>query len=88
MSATSGRGFTRGNFKRVGWVGHVEITVNGQSRRVDEGITLAGLLEELGLAGKHLAVEVNLELVPHQFHAQHRLADGDQLEIVTLVGGG
>ena len=66
----------------------MEIVVNGQSRCVEEGITVAALLEQLSLAGKHVAVEVNLELVPHQHHAEHRLAEGDRLEIVTLVGGG
>lgn len=66
----------------------MEITVNGQLRPVAERITVAELLEELGLAGKHVAVEANRELVPHQLHARHRLGDGDCLEIVTLVGGG
>jgi sulfur carrier protein len=66
----------------------VEITVNGQLRRVAVGITIAQLLEELGLADKHVAVEANLQLVPRQHHTGHRLADGDRLEIVTLVGGG
>ena len=47
-----------------------------------------GLLEELNLTGKPVAVEVNLELVPRQQHAGHRLAESDRLEIVTLVGGG
>lgn len=66
----------------------MEITVNGQSRRIGNGSSVAELLEELGLAGRHVAVEVNLRLVPRRDHAQHRLADGDQLEIVTLAGGG
>lgn len=66
----------------------MEITVNGQLRRVAQGITVAELLQELGLADRHAAVEANLELVPRQRHAGHRLADGDRLEIVTLVGGG
>ncbi len=66
----------------------MEITVNGQLRRVAQGITVAELLQELGLADKQVAVEANLELVPRQRHAGHRLADGDRLEIVTLVGGG
>ncbi|MHC4179831.1 MAG: sulfur carrier protein ThiS [Planctomycetota bacterium] len=70
------------------WVGYVEITVNGQLRRVAEGTTVAELLEQLALADKHVAVEANLELVPRQCHAGHRLAHGDRLEIVTLVGGG
>jgi len=66
----------------------VQLIVNGESREVADGLTVADLLETLGLAGKHVAVEANLELVPRQQHAQRRLAHGDRLEIVTLVGGG
>jgi len=66
----------------------VEVIVNGQSRQVAEGTTVADLLEELGLARKYVAVEVNLQLVPRQQHGEHRLAPGDRLELVTLVGGG
>lgn len=66
----------------------VQITVNGQSRQVPDGTTLAALLEQLGLAGKPLAVEVNLQLIPRQQHSQHLLKAGDRVEIVTLVGGG
>ena len=66
----------------------MEITVNGQSCRVAEGTTVADLLEQLGLARKFVAVEVNLQLVPRQQHGEHRLAPGDRLELVTLVGGG
>jgi sulfur carrier protein len=66
----------------------VEILVNGQPRQVAEGLTVAALLDELKLANRYVAVEVNLELVPRQLHAQRRLAPGDRLEIVTLVGGG
>ena len=66
----------------------VEIIVNDRSRRVGDGISVAQLVDELGLADKHVAVEVNLQLVPRTQHAEHRLAEGDRLEIVTLVGGG
>ena len=66
----------------------MEITVNGRLRRVAEGTTVAELLEQPGLGDKHVAVEANLELVPRQRHAGHRLAHGDRLEIVALVGGG
>ena len=66
----------------------MEITVNGRPQQVTEEITVAALLRELGMADKQVAVEVNLELVPHRRHVEHRLADGDRLEIVTLVGGG
>jgi thiamine biosynthesis protein ThiS len=66
----------------------VEVIVNGQTRRIDEGATIAELLNELGLAKKYVAVEVNRELVPKKLHAERRLVAGDELEIVTLVGGG
>lgn len=66
----------------------MEIILNGQPHQVADGITVAELLAQLNLADKYVAVEVNLELVPRQLHSSHRLAAGDRLEIVTLVGGG
>jgi len=42
----------------------------------------------LELDPRRLAVELNLELVPRAEHARQKLAEGDRLEIVTLVGGG
>ncbi|MEN6495544.1 MAG: sulfur carrier protein ThiS [Thermoguttaceae bacterium] len=66
----------------------MNIIVNGQTRQVADGLTVAELLDELKLATRYVAVEVNLEVVPRQAHAQRQLADGDRLEIVTLVGGG
>ena len=66
----------------------MNINVNGQQRTVSHGATIAELLNELGLESRHVAVEVNLEIVPRGKHAEHRLAEGDRLEMVTLVGGG
>jgi len=66
----------------------VNIVVNGEPKVVSQSATITTLLNQLNLAGKHVAVEVNLELVPHHCHQDRCLADGDRLEIVTLVGGG
>ena len=66
----------------------MQIIANGQPRDIPDGTTVAALLDALKLADKPVAVEVNLELVPRQQHAGHRLAEGDRVEIVTLVGGG
>jgi len=66
----------------------IQISVNGEPRQIAEGATVAELLDQLELTGKYVAVEVNLHLVPAAKHAQYRLAQGDRLEIVTLVGGG
>jgi sulfur carrier protein len=66
----------------------MDIIVNGQVRQAPDGATVADLLQELNLNDKPVAVEVNLDLIPKRRHAEHRLAAGDRLEIVTLVGGG
>jgi len=66
----------------------VRIIVNGQPRDLDRPATLAELLEQLELPSRGVAVEVNFQIVPRAQHAEHLLADGDRLEIVSLVGGG
>jgi thiazole synthase len=68
----------------------VKITLNGQARELlgDVAVTVAELLRDLEVRPEHVAVERNRELVPRGRHAEVRLADGDELEIVTLVGGG
>lgn len=69
-------------------ISQITIVLNGQPRTVGAGTTLAELLRQLRLEPRHLAVEVNLRLVPREHHAEYVLRDGDTLEIVTLVGGG
>jgi len=66
----------------------VRIKVNGQQRDVPAGTTVSALLEVLAVPRQATAVEVNRELVPRSQHAARALADGDAVEIVTLVGGG
>ncbi len=66
----------------------LQIVLNGQPRAVAAGSTVASLLKELEMTARHVAVEVNLELIPRARHAEHLLRHGDQLEVVTLVGGG
>ena len=66
----------------------MQITVNDEPRDVPDGTTLSDLLAALGRKAKFCAVERNRELVPRSEHAACVLAEGDQLEIVTLVGGG
>lgn len=69
-------------------MGVMEITVNGQSREVANGLTAAELIELLGLSKKRLAMEVNREIVPRSTIATHHLTSGDQVEIVHAIGGG
>jgi thiazole synthase len=66
----------------------LSISVNGQHRRVREGMTIADLALELGLEPTKVAVERNLEIVPRSTLAEVAIEDGDDFEIVTFVGGG
>jgi sulfur carrier protein len=66
----------------------MRITVNGEARDVPDRTTVARLLATLPTAGGPVAVEVNREIVPRSLHADRALAEGDAVEIVTLVGGG
>jgi sulfur carrier protein len=66
----------------------VIVQVNGEPCEVDEGTTVAALVQSLGLTAPHVAVELNLDVVPRARHTETFLDEGDRLEIVTLVGGG
>ncbi len=66
----------------------IEIQFNGQPRELEAGTTIATLLKLCKFESRYVAVEVNLELIPRQRHAEYVLQDGDRLEVVTLVGGG
>ena len=66
----------------------IQLSVNGQARRLEPGANVAQLLDALDLAGKRVAVEKNGEIVPRSRYSDTRLAEGDALEIVVAVGGG
>jgi sulfur carrier protein len=66
----------------------IDIVVNGNARSVQPGTTVSGIIAELGLTGRPVAVERNREVVPRAQHASTVLAAGDRLEVVTFVGGG
>ena len=63
-------------------------TMNGKPRQAPAGTTVASLIEQLQLPWRTVAVEKNRQLVPRAQQADCVLADGDEIEIVTLVGGG
>lgn len=68
--------------------GAAMIRLNGASRRLPAPGFLADLVEELGFAGKRIAVEVNGQIVPKSHYGQVRLAADDRVEVVVAVGGG
>ena len=66
----------------------MQLTVNGETRAFSGVADVAGLVAALGLDGRKVAVERNLEIVPKSAYASTRLAEGDRIEIVSFVGGG
>lgn len=66
----------------------IEIQVNSEAVSVPIGSTLEQVLELVDVPPNYLAVEVNAEVVPREEHAFRVVQAGDQLEVVTLVGGG
>ncbi len=66
----------------------MKLVVNGEERPFRDGLTLAELVRDLALEKHPIAVELNLRVVPRDRFPATRLADGDAIEIVSLVGGG
>ena len=66
----------------------MQLIVNGETRSL-EGVTdVAALVAALGLDGRKVAVERNLEIVPRSAYDRTALEDGDRIEIVHFIGGG
>ena len=66
----------------------MQLIINGESRELDDGISIAQLLEQSDLAAKRIAVEVNTAIIPKSRHAETQLHDGDKIEIIHAIGGG
>jgi sulfur carrier protein len=66
----------------------MQIQLNGEAFELPDGQTVAGVLEQLQLGERRVAVELNLDIVPRSLHASTQLQAGDVLEIVHAIGGG
>ena len=66
----------------------MNLTVNGELRCFETLPSLAALVSALGLDGRKVAIERNLEIVPRSAYGRTPLADGDRIEIVHFIGGG
>jgi len=66
----------------------VKILLNGEPHSLNEGSTIATLLQKLGLASSKVAVERNLEIVPKSTFSEVEILPDDRLEIVHFIGGG
>jgi sulfur carrier protein len=66
----------------------MRLLINGEERTFSGVEDVAGLVAALGLDGRKVAIERNLEIVPKSLYAATAIADDDRIEIVVFVGGG
>jgi thiamine biosynthesis protein ThiS len=66
----------------------LSVRLNGASVATAPGTTLGELLDARGVERRMIAVEHNREILPRRLWDETVLSDGDELEIVTMVGGG
>ena len=74
--------------RRMSLDGSLGIRVNGEHRRVFGGVTIAAMLNAIGIDPAKVAVERNLAIVPRSTLGELLVEDGDDFEIVHFVGGG
>jgi thiamine biosynthesis protein ThiS len=66
----------------------MNLVINGEERSFDDGLTLAALIDKLGMKQDRVAVELNRDIVQRDRWTSTSLNSGDHLEIVHFVGGG
>jgi len=66
----------------------IEITVNGEPRRVEPGTTLRAYIEGLELNPETVVAEYNRRIVKREDYATLVLEDGCELELIRFIGGG
>ena len=66
----------------------ISIQLNGRLRPLPGPLSLAALLDSLGLAGKPVVVELNQSVVFPRDYPLTLVSDGARLEVVTLAAGG
>jgi thiamine biosynthesis protein ThiS len=66
----------------------MKLQINGEPKEANAPITLAALIESLGMKPDRVAVELNRDIVSRDRWSATELREGDSLEIVHFVGGG
>jgi len=67
---------------------NMKIKLNGEEKDIADGVSVAGLLEQLQIRPARVVVERNRDIVSREAYGATMLVEGDALEIVHFVGGG
>jgi thiamine biosynthesis protein ThiS len=66
----------------------VIVRINGEEKEIETGLSVAQLLDELGIRAGRVVVELNRDVLSRDAHGATYIREGDALEIVHFVGGG
>lgn len=66
----------------------MQITINGEAQNLPTISTIAQLMAQLGVDVRQAGVEKNRRIIPKSRYAEEPLADGDEIEIISFIGGG
>jgi len=66
----------------------MELTINGENKKFDEGLSLEELIQSLGVRKETVVAEVNRKIVQAGERSRFKLTHGDQVELIQFVGGG
>jgi len=66
----------------------MKVVVNGEPKEIPEGLSVAQMIEHLGMPLDRVALERNLDILPRQRWKETTVQPNDSFEIVHFVGGG
>ena len=66
----------------------LELTINGEQRKINKSQNLADLVKELDIEAPNFAIALNQQVVPRSKYESTPIKENDQIEIVHAVGGG
>ena len=66
----------------------MELKINGEKKNVSDGLTIKGLLDELGVKLEGKIIVLNQEVVPEEQWEDKELKENEEIEILNMVGGG
>ena len=66
----------------------MKVRINGEEREVDEEVTIAALLDQLGFGTTGVAVAIDRQVVPRGQHTERKLHPGAEVELIRAGGGG
>jgi thiamine biosynthesis protein ThiS len=64
------------------------VVINGEHREIPDGLTVAAMIEHLGMPLERVALERNLDILSRTLWKETSVQENDRFEIVHFVGGG